>query len=197
MVRVGPPQLGLEGSASLVTRVSSSSSFDGGQLVDMAYSGGFWYESRDSYALGARYEFAGLGSGHSRSGADRVEASYHAHLLWAEGRLIPYDRDGVGVFVSARLGLVFMHQSATGSRQADFANPAGNPFLCAETSPPNFALGGGAGVDFDIGDRMAFLAQASASMLRGTSEVVGGCVPGLGSPITLNATLGFAYYFGI
>jgi hypothetical protein len=100
------------------------------------------------------------------------------------------------VFAALRVGLTIMGMSSAGGQGAEASQPA-DTFLCSEHAAPNLAFGGGAGVNLDVGRRMAFLVQGRAAMYRGSSELVAACSPGVGSPVTLNANVGFAYYFGV
>jgi hypothetical protein len=187
---VGPEVL-----AGLATRLSSSTEYDEQSIWDLGAGAGFWYESADRYALGARYQFFGLGSGRSRQGVDSIDTRYDAHTLWAAGRLYPYRSPDLSLFVAARVGLVFVRQHASGVRTLDFTEPAGDPFLCSSTSTPNLGFAGGLGLSRDLSRQLALSFELGPSMLRGSSEVVNGCAPGLGSVVTVNANLGLAYFF--
>jgi opacity protein-like surface antigen len=191
-----PPYMGLELFASMLGRVSDSSAYQHDTDTDMGYGAGVWYEGGDRLALGASYEYSGLGEGESKTGADYIRAEYRVHGLWAAGRAYPYRSGGVGVFATAGVGMTFMRLSASGTRPREVTQPS-EAFLCSAGSTPNLAFTGGAGVNLDVGTQMAFLSQLGAAMYRGTSEFVGGCAPGLGSPVTVGVKVGFAYYFGV
>ena len=192
-----PSEVRPEASAGFGTRVSSSSAYQSNQMWGGVYSAGGWYLTPDRYSLGARYEYAGLGSGRSSRGVDQVEASFAAHTFWAMGRLLPYERDGQELFVDAQLGLTLAHQRATGTRTIDLSEPAGAPFSCSATSKPNVGLGAGLGLATVVGERWLFSTRLGISALRGSSQVIGDCVTGLGTSITSTLSLGLAYRFGL
>lgn len=195
-VHLKPPYMGVELFASVLGRVSDSASYQQDRGTDMGYGAGVWYEGGDRLALGASYEYTGLGEGESQTAADFINTEYRVHGLWASGRAYPYRADGVGVFATAGVGMTFMRLTASGTRPEDATQPS-EAFLCSAGSTPNLAFAGGAGVNFDVGRQMAFVSQVGAAMYRGTSNFVDGCAPGLGSPVTVGLKLGFAYYFGV
>jgi hypothetical protein len=176
--------------------VSDSSTSDKDQATDTGYGLGIWYEGGERLALGAMYEYNGLGEGESQAGANFNLTEYRVHALWAAGRAYPYRVDGVGVFATAAVGMNVMRLTASGTRTVNETQPA-ESFLCSAGATPNLSLAGGGGVNLDVGQQMAFLTQLGAAMHRGTSDVVDGCAAGIGSPVTLSLKLGFAYYFGV
>lgn len=194
---LAPPYFGPEVTGSVLARVSSSSNYDDDQPFDAAYGAGLWYTPSGRLSFGARYEYVGLGSGESSTDTDYVEASYDAHTVWAAGRVYPYLGEGHSVFVGLGVGLVFMHQDAVGVRTTDVTSPAGAPFKCGHTSSPDVGFQASTGLSIDVGERLAFVSGIWASMLRGSSDVVNGCVPGIGSPITVGVGVGFAYHFAL
>jgi hypothetical protein len=195
--RPGPLELRPEASAGVGTRVSSSSAYGTNRIWDGTYSAGGWYLTPDRYAIGARYEYTGLGSGRSSTDVDTVDANFSAHTFWAAGRLLPYLRDARELFMDVRLGLTLAHQRATGTRTIDVSEPAGATFSCSAFSTPNLALGAGAGVATPVGEHWLFSTRLGVSILRGSSQVIDDCVPGLGTSVTTALTLGLAYRFGL
>jgi len=195
--RLAPPYIGPEVSGGVLARVSSSSNYDDEQPFGAAYGAGLWYAPSERLSFGAHYEYVGLGSGESSTGTDYVEASYAAHTVWAAGRVYPYLGDGHSIFVGLGVGLVYMHQDAVGVRTSDVTDPAGTPFKCGHTSSPDVGFRVSTGLSVDIGERLEFVSSVWSSMLRGSSDVVDGCVPGIGSPITVGVGMGFAYHFGL
>jgi hypothetical protein len=189
--------LGPELLAGLVTTLSHSADYDDYHPLDVGYSAGLWYRSPDRYAVGARYELSRLGSGESQSGVESIETQYSAHVLWAGGRLYPYLQDELAFFVGVRLGLSFLHRSASGVRSPDFTRPAGDPFSCSSTAAPNLGFAASMGFNASVAERLQAVAEVSGSMLRGSSDFIDGCAPGLGSPVTLNTQLGLAYYWDL
>ena len=191
------PYIGPEVTGSVLATVSSSADFDDEQYVDAAYGFGLWYAPGARFAVGARYEYIGLGGGESSNGPDYVDASYSAHTAWAVGRVYPYLGDGFSLFVGAGVGLVLMKQSAVGIRTIDVSNPAGDPFKCSATSSPNVGFRASTGLNIDMGERLAFVSDVGATMLRGSSDIENDCVPGVGSPISVGVGIGFAYHFAL
>ena len=185
------PELG----AGVVATLSSSSAHDEIQRFDTGYTLGVWYRPRMEYALGARYMLLGLGSGESTNGANGVDVSYDAHVVWGQGRVYPYQYLGHALFVGVRAGAVVMHQSAHGTWPAGFDQPVGAPFHCSATTSPNLALGGELGYERGIGEHLRFASSVNLDALRGTSSVVGDCTTGLGSPIVMHVGIGFSYLF--
>jgi len=194
---VTPPYIGPEISGAVLARVSSSSDYDDEHPFDAAYGLGFWYTPTAQYSFGARYDYIGLGGGESSNGTDYVDASYNAHTLWAAGRVHPYVGNGYSIFVGVGVGLVVMKQHAVGVRTTDVTEPAGQPFKCGGSSAPNVGFRASSGLSIDIGERLAFLGAVGATMLRGSSDIEDGCVPGVGSPISVGVGMGFAYHFAL
>jgi opacity protein-like surface antigen len=188
--------MGIELFASVLDRVSDGSTYEQDRGIDMGYGAGLWYEGGDRLALGARYEYTGLGEGETESGGDYINTEYRVHGLWAAGRAYPYRADGLGVFATAGVGMTFMRLSASGTRPDEPTQPS-QAFLCSGGSSPNLAFAGGGGINLDVGTQMAFLLELGATMYRGTSEFVDGCAVGLGSVVTVGAKVGFAYDFGV
>ena len=192
-----PPYIGPEISGAVMARVSSSSDYDDEHVFGGAYGLGLWYAPDARYTLGARYDYIGLGGGESSTGTDYVDASYNAHTLWATGRVHPYLGKGYSIFVGVGVGLVVMKQHAVGVRTLDISEPAGQPFKCGGTSAPNVGFRASSGLSIDVGERLAFVSELGATMLRGSSDIEDGCVPGIGSPISVGVGLGFAYHFAL
>ena len=192
-----PPYIGPEVSGSVLATLSRSSDYDDERFVDAAYGLGLWYAPDAHFSVGARYEYVGLGGGESSNGTDYVDARYSAHTAWMTGRAYPYVGTGYSIFVGAGVGLVVMRQSAVGVRTTDIADPAGEPFKCGGTSSPNVGFRASTGLDIAIGERLAFVSGVGASMLRGSSDIENGCVPGVGSPISVGVGMGFAYHFAL
>jgi len=189
------PALGPEVHAGVAALVSSSSAHDENHVWDTAYAFGLWYRPRPEFAFGASYEHVGLGSANSHDGANYVDANYEARVLWGQARLYPYQYSQHSLLLGVRAGVVFMHQTANGTRASSFDEPVGEPFQCSGNSNPNIALGAEAGYELRATKHLNLLAAANASMLRGTSAVVDGCTTGLGSPTSVSAGVGFSYLF--
>jgi len=192
-----PPYIGPEISGSVMATLSSSAEYDDEQYFDSAYGLGLWYAPAARYSFGARYDYIGLGGGESSNGTDYVDASYNAHTLWATGRVHPYLGQGYSIFVGVGAGLVVMKQHAVGVRTTDVSDPAGQPFKCGASSAPNVGFRASSGLNIDIGERLAFVSAVGATMLRGSSDIEDGCVPGVGSPISVGVGMGFAYHFAL
>ncbi|HEY6726444.1 MAG TPA: hypothetical protein VI197_20560 [Polyangiaceae bacterium] len=194
---LAPPYIGPELSGSVLAVVSSSADYDEKQYLDSAYGLGLWYAPVARFAVGARYEYMGLGGGESSTGTDYVDANYSAHTGWLTGRAYPFLGDAYSIFVGAGVGMVLMRQSAVGIRTTDITDPAGDPFKCGGTSSPNVGFRASTGLDLAIGERLAFVTSADATMLRGSSDIENDCVPGVGSPISVGVGIGFAYHFAL
>lgn len=190
-----PPYIGPEVSGSILGIASSSTDYDDEQSFDAAYGLGLWYAPVARFAVGARYEYIGLGGGESSNGTDYVDANYSAHTAWLTGRAYPFLGERYSIFVAAGVGMVAMHQRAVGVRTPDVTDPAGDPFKCGGTSSPNVGFRASTGLEIAIGERLAFVSGVGATMLRGSSDIENDCVPGVGSPISVGVGMGFAYHF--
>ncbi len=86
---------------------------------------------------------------------------------------------------------------ADGTRTTtSFVQPA-EPYSCSASDGPGFSLGGGLGLDLDVGREVSFISQLSATAYRQTSDTIGSCAPGSGSVTGIGASIGFAYRFDL
>jgi hypothetical protein len=199
--RVAPPErtLGLEAKAGLGARLGGDSSGIGDEEpVDATFGAGLWLSPERLWSLGLAYQRLGLGGGRSLPSEGSVSVQREVDTAWLGGRAYPWRSDELGIYVTLALGLSWQQVAASGSRAKGTGNVLPpEPFACSASDGPGFALGGGVGLDVEMAESLAFLAQLDGTAHRLTSEPIGGCAPGSGSVTGVAAQIGFSYRFDL
>ncbi len=189
--------LTLEVRLGLNTRLSSS--FDGSaneELLDSTFALAGYLAWSPDYALGLELEHAGLGRVRGASDESSLDAEYSATGAWLAARVFPWRSERWDVFVNLRLGLVFQHVDALGTRQTSnsIAVPP-SAFSCTEWDGPGLGLGGALGADYRVSRHFSVLSRVDATGERLSGDVLGTCADGIGSVTTVSGTVGIAYEF--
>jgi hypothetical protein len=189
--------LTLEARFGFNTRLGSS--FDEGaneQLLDSTFALSGYLAWNREYALGLELEQAGLGRVRGLSGENSIDAQYSGSSAWLGARVFPWRSERWDVFVNLRLGLVWQHVDALGTRQtsASIAAPPAS-FSCSEWDGPGFGLGGAIGASFRLSRHFAVLSRLDASGARLSGDALGSCADGIGSVTTVSGTVGLGYEF--
>ena len=189
--------LTLEARFGLNTRLSSS--FDSSaheQLLDSTFALGAYLAWNPEYALGLELEHAGLGRVRGVTDESSLDAEYSATGAWLAARVFPWRNERWDVFVNLRLGLVFQHVDALGTRQTSTSiSVPPSPFSCTESDGPGLGLGGALGAAFRLSRHVSVLSRVDATGERLSGDVLGTCADGIGSVTTVSGTLGVAYEF--
>lgn len=166
------------------------------QLLDSTWAlSGFLAWSAD-YALGLELEHAGLGRVRGLSGESSIDGEYSATGGWLGARVFPWRSERWEVFVNLRIGLVFQHVNALGTRQmSPVITVPPSSFACTETDGPGFGIGGGIGAALRLSRHVSVRSRFDATGERLSGDALGTCAEGIGSIATLSGTLGLAYEF--
>jgi hypothetical protein len=189
--------LTIEARFGFNTRLSSS--FDDAaheQLLDSTFALAAYLAWNPEYAFGLEFEHAGLGRVRGVSDESSIDTEYSATGGWLGARVFPWRNDRWDLFVNLRLGLVYQHVDALGTRptSSSIAVPPSS-FSCSESDGPGFGLGGAIGAAFRLSRHFSVLSRVDATGERLSGDVLGTCADGIGSVTTVSGTLGVAYEF--
>jgi len=148
------------------------------------------------FALGLELDHAGLGRVRALSGQNSVDNEYSATGAWIGARVFPLRRERLDVFVNLRVGLVFQHVDALGTRldTTNITVPA-RSFSCAEWDGPGIGIGGALGLAYRLGRRVSLLSRFDLIGDRLSGESLGTCADGMGSVASLGGSVGLTYEF--
>jgi hypothetical protein len=166
------------------------------QLLDSTWAlSGFLAWNAD-YALGLELEHAGLGRVRGVSGESSIDGEYSATGGWLGARVFPWRSERWELFVNLRMGLVFQHVNALGTRPMSTSiTVPPSSFACTETDGPGFGIGGGIGAALRLSRHISVRSRFDATGERLSGDALGTCADGVGSVATLSGTLGLAYEF--
>src|SRR6185295_15559614 len=71
---------------------------------------------KPEFALGLEFDHSGLGSVRALSGQTSIDNQYNASGAWLAARVFPIRRERLDLFVNLRIGMVWQHISALGTR---------------------------------------------------------------------------------
>jgi outer membrane protein OmpA-like peptidoglycan-associated protein len=151
------------------------------------------------YQVGLGYDHGFIGRERNDSGAGRFfDTNRTLDVLWALGRVFPWQNDEVALWVQLGLGPAWQTISAAG--ETSVTGPDGQVALvassCSGRSPPGLGLRGGVGVDVALGSLIIFTADVGADHYRLTSQSINNCGPGMGAATFLATRFGFALATG-
>lgn len=164
------------------------------QLFDTDFALGGYVAWQREFALGLELEQSGLGRARALSAQSSIDSEYSATGAWLGGRVFPLRRERLDLFVNLRIGLVFQHVSALGTRQdsASITVPAVS-FSCSDWDGPGIGLGGAIGVAYRLSRHVSVLSRVDATGARLSGATLGSCADGIGSVSTLGASIGLSY----
>jgi hypothetical protein len=164
--------------------------------VDTDFAFGGYLAWKPEFALGLELEQSGLGRARALSAQNSIDAEYSATGAWLAARVFPIRRERLDVFVNLRIGLVFQHVSALGTRQESLSitDPAVS-FSCSEWDGPGAGLGGAVGLSYRLSRHVSVLSRVDATGARLSGETLGTCADGIGSVSSLGGSIGLAYEF--
>ena len=187
--------LTLEARFGFNTRLGSS--FDEASqegLLGSNFALGGYLAWNPEYALGLELEHTGLGSVRGIAGQNTIDAEYSATGAWLAARVFPIRRERFDLFVNLRIGLVFQHVDALGTRSdpMSITVPA-RSFSCTEVDGPGFGIGGAVGAAYRLSRRFAFVSRVDATGQRLSGETLGTCADGIGSVASVGGSVGLAF----
>jgi hypothetical protein len=160
------------------------------------YAFAAYFAWKPEFALGLELDHSGLGSVRALSGQDSIDNQYSATGTWLGARVFPIRRERLDFFVNLRVGMVFQHVSAFGTRETSgsITEPA-RSYSCSEWDGPGIGLGGGLGIAYRLGRQISFVSRVDLSGARLNGESLGTCADGIGSVASLSGSVGLAFEF--
>jgi hypothetical protein len=172
---------------------SADYGFESREAAGLTFGPSIWLSPARLWAVGLAYRRIGLGRDASGPGDNSLTVRRRLDAIWLGGRAFPWRSETVGFFILLELGMSWQHADADGTRLTqEFVRPA-ESYACSASDGPGFALGGGVGLDVDIGDNLSFIMQTDLTAHRHTSDTIDSCTPGSGSVTNVGANIGFAY----
>jgi hypothetical protein len=148
------------------------------------------------FALGLELDHSGLGSVRALSGQNSIDNQYTATGAWLGARVFPIRRERFDFFVNLRVGMVFQHVDAFGTRASSgsITEPA-QSYSCSEWDGPGIGLGGALGIAYRLGRHLSFVSRVDLTGARLNGEALGTCADGIGSVASLSGSVGLAFEF--
>jgi hypothetical protein len=147
------------------------------------------------FALGLELDHSGLGRVRALSGQTSVDNEYTVSGAWLGARVFPIRAERLDVFVNLRVGLLFQHVNALGTRESASITEPAQSYSCSEWDAPGFGLGGALGLAYRLGRHIAFVSRVDLTGARLSSDHIGTCADGIGSVASLSGSVGLAYEF--
>ncbi|MEI9952674.1 MAG: hypothetical protein WDO74_27755 [Pseudomonadota bacterium] len=141
-------------------------------------------------------DHSGLGGVRALSGQNSIDSQYTATGAWLGARVFPIRRERLDFFVNLRIGMVFQHVNAFGTRadSGSITVPA-QSFACSEWDGPAIGLGGALGLAYRLGRHFSFVSRVDLNGERLSGESLGTCADGIGSVASLSGSVGLAFEF--
>ncbi|HYQ46560.1 MAG TPA: hypothetical protein VER11_31540 [Polyangiaceae bacterium] len=151
---------------------------------------------RPEFALGLEFDHIGLGRVRALTGQTSVDNEYSATGAWLGARVFPIRTERLDFFVNLRVGMVWQHVDALGTRSdgTSITQPA-QSYSCAEWDGPGIGLGGALGLAYRLGRHFSFVSRLELNGERLSGDSLGSCADGIGSVATLGGSVGLAYEF--
>jgi hypothetical protein len=164
------------------------------ELFDTDFALGGYAAWKREFSLGLELEQSGLGRARARSDQNSIDAEYSATGAWLAARVFPIRRERLDLFVNLRIGLVFQHVSALGTRQDSLSitEPAVS-FSCSEWDGPGVGFGGALGLSYRLSRHVSVLSRVDATGARLSGENLGACATGIGSVSSVGGSIGLTY----
>ena len=150
---------------------------------------------KPEFALGLELDYNGLGRVHAMSGQTSIDNDYSATGGWLAARVFPIRRERLDLFVNLRVGMVWQHVAARGTRESASITEPAQSVACTAWDGPGLGLGGGLGLVYRFGRHVAFVSRVDLNGQRLSSGVLDGCADGIGSVASLSGSVGLAFEF--
>jgi hypothetical protein len=188
--------LTLEARFGINARLASS--FD--QAADeehwgASYAFASYFSWRPEFALGLELDNSGLGRVRALSGQSSVDNEYTATGAWLGARVFPIRSRRLDFFLNLRVGMVFQHVDALGTRAATSITEPAQSFSCNDWDEPRIGLGGALGLAYRLSRHFAFVSRVDLNGERLNGGSLGACAGGIGSVATLGGSVGLAFEF--
>ncbi|MEI9942404.1 MAG: hypothetical protein WDO69_34735 [Pseudomonadota bacterium] len=176
-----------------------SSSFDGAAQEEhwgTSYAFAAYLAWRPQFALGLELDNSSLGRVRALSGQNSIDNQYTSTGAWIGARVFPIRRERLDLFVNLRVGLLWQHVDALGTREdsTSITEPA-QSFSCTEWDGPGIGLGAALGVAYRLGRHVSFVSRLDLNGERLSGESLGTCADGIGSVASLGGSVGLALEF--
>ncbi|HYP77619.1 MAG TPA: hypothetical protein VER12_16720 [Polyangiaceae bacterium] len=151
---------------------------------------------RPEFALGLELDHTDLGRVRALSGQTSIDNEYSATGAWLGARVFPIRSERWDFFVNLRVGMVWQHVDALGTRGEGMSitEPA-QSFACTDWDGPGIGLGGALGLAYRVGRHIAFVSRLDLNGERLSGEALGTCADGIGSVASLGGSVGLAFEF--
>ncbi len=161
-----------------------------------SYAFAAYFAWKREFALGLELDNSSLGRVRALSGQNSIDNTYTATGAWIGARVFPIRRERLDFFVNLRIGMVWQHVDALGTRtdSTSITEPA-HSFECTEWDGPGLGLGGALGIAYRLGRHISFVSRVDLNGERLSGETLGTCADGIGSVTSLSGSVGLAYEF--
>jgi hypothetical protein len=193
---VPPPEsaFGIQFDFGAMGRLDSGGDLEKGGLT---FGPSVWLSPMRMFAVGLGYQRVRAGVDQEPNAVGGLDVQRDLNLLWVFGRYYPVRSDSVGMYLTLGLGGAWQHVDANGARvEPGLVQPAA-PYSCSGSAGPAFAIGGGPGLDLDVGHDWSFITEADLTTYRNSSDQIGSCAKGTGPMSSLGVRIGFAYRFDL
>ncbi|HVW29491.1 MAG TPA: hypothetical protein VHC69_29205 [Polyangiaceae bacterium] len=170
------------------------------EAVDGTFGASVWLGGRGAI-YGLSLERTGLGKDHygTNANGETMEASYGVDTLSLLGRWY-FSKERPAFYLGLSVGAALPDERSTGTRAPDgvFVTP-GESYSCSASGRVGGAASATAGVEFEVANRLAILADARAAgfLMSKSADAFGGCSPGTGPAVIGALRIGASYRFGL
>lgn len=162
---------------------------------DASYAFASYLSWRPEFALGLELDHSGLGRVRALSGQTSVDNEYSATGVWLGARVFPVRTERLDFFVNLRVGMIWQHVDALGTRAAASITQPAQSFSCTDWDGPGLGIGGSLGLAYRLGRHFAFVSRLDLTGQRLSGESLGTCADGIGSVASLGGSVGLAFEF--
>jgi len=162
---------------------------------DASYAFASYLAWRREFALGLELDHSGLGRVRALTGQTSVDNEYSATGAWLGARVFPVRTERLDIFVNLRVGMIWQHVDALGTRAGASITQPAQSFSCADWDGPGLGIGGSLGLAYRLGRHIAFVSRLDLTGQRLSGESLGTCADGIGSVASLGGSVGLAFEF--
>lgn len=150
---------------------------------------------RPEFALGVELDHSGLGRVRALTDQTSVDNEYSATGAWLAARVFPIRRERFDFFLNFRVGMVWQHVDALGTRAGMSITQPAQSYTCGVWDGPGIGLGGALGTAYRLGRHVSLVSRLELNGERLNGGALGTCADGIGSVATLGGSVGLAFEF--